>query len=327
MYEILSETDKHTKLIELLSGFLGDYRKHYSRKCQISFDCPQCGQDKGVSYDKKGNLEINYRKGKYNCWACGEETGMFGNLKSLFDKWADVEYITAFKGLKLHFTYENIYGESVEYVPKDILRLPSEFSPLAGVPEIGLNVKFFNYLRERRITDDIISKYNIGCAFSGKYENRIILPSYDEDGELNFFVTRTINKKEKKFKYLNCEIEKKTIIFNEHLIDWEKTIFIVEGPFDHIVLPNSIPLLGKQMSDLLFKNLYYNTEAKIVLVLDPDAWSKAVNIYNKLDAGRLRGKILTVKMPEDKDVSKFNQDHGQEALFKYIRENTRKLID
>ena len=53
-------------------------------------------------------------------------------------------------------------------------------------------------------------------------------------------------------KYKNPEAEKDKIIFLENLIDWNKDIFFVEGAFDVLFIENSIPMLGKHMSELLF---------------------------------------------------------------------------
>ena len=97
-----------------------------------------------------------------------------------------------------------------------------------------------------------------------------------------------------KMKYKNPESKKEEIIWNEHLIDWDNTIYLVEGVFDSIFLPNSIPMLGKKMSEKLFEKLY-NRAKKIVIVLDGDAWQDAENLYHKLNGGRLFGKIWIVK--------------------------------
>ena len=327
MYDlIVLESDKHEVLVNLLEDFLGSYKNRYSNKGQITFDCPQCAAEKGITSDGKGNLEINYRRGQYNCWSCGEHSNMRGSISKLFKTWGGAENLSRFYNLKLQYNYENDNGDLITIGSSERIKLPVEFNSLINAPYVGLNKLYFDYLIERRITIDLIEKFNIGFAFSGKYANRVILPSYDEDGDLNYFVTRSI-KENGKYKYLNCDVEKKTIIFNEHIIDWEKTVFIVEGPFDHIVLPNSIPLLGKQLSDLLFSKIYDNAESNIVIILDPDAAVRSRAIYNKLDGGRLMGKIRLVNMPLDFDISKYNEVFGSEQLFNHIRGNTIKIID
>lgn len=326
MYDFLLREEKYEELINLFEGFLGGYRKHYANKGQIAFDCPQCSAEKGVIRDGKGNLEINYKKGKFNCWACGEDSGTHGSVFSLIKSYGGSDLLDRYKQLGIVYTYENEDGEEIEFTQKEWLKLPAEYNPLHNAPEIGLNVKFFNYLYKRRITPEMIEKFKIGYIISGRYKNRVVIPSYDEFGDLNYFVTRSIYEP-KHFKYINSEVPKMKIVFNENLIDWSKTIFLVEGPFDHLVLPNSIPLLGKQLSDLLFGKLYNKAEKDIVIILDPDAWKSNVKLYNKLDGGRLRGRIKTVKTPLDIDISKYNQLYGSEALFSYIRQNRIRLID
>ena len=112
------------------------------------------------------------------------------------------------------------------------------------------------YLKSRGLTKEDILRYNIGYCETGKYRNRIIIPSYDESNELNYFIGRSYLSKTKR-KYMNPEAQKEIIIFNEYLVDWTKPIYIVEGAFDSIFIPNSIPLLGKFMSDYLFEKLYW----------------------------------------------------------------------
>ena len=103
-------------------------------------------------------------------------------------------------------------------------------------------------------------------------------------------------------KYKNPEAQKEIIIFNEHLIDWNETIYIVEGAFDGIFLPNAIPMLGKFMSDHLFKKLYDNAK-KIIIVLDPDAKNDQERLYHRLNCGKLMGKVFSVQLEGDKDIA------------------------
>ena len=63
-------TQENEVVIELLTEILGDSKMHYDSKGQISFDCPVCAAEKGLDGDGKGNLEVNYFRGVYKCWAC-----------------------------------------------------------------------------------------------------------------------------------------------------------------------------------------------------------------------------------------------------------------
>jgi DNA primase len=316
--DLLTNEIEISKLIDLLESFLGEPRKHYKRKKQISFDCPNCSAMKGIQYDKKGNLEISYKDGVYNCWACGETDGTKGRLSFLVKQYGDKQTLSDFYKLNFKFIKERTVEEK-----KDELRLPDEYTPLDG--KIG-NSRFhpaFDYLYSRGLNDNHIKTYKIGFCLDGKYQNRVVVPSYDADNKLNFFVTRSIYPKTTKFKYLNPSVEKQTLIFNEVLIDWDKPIFLVEGVFDHIVVPNSIPLLGKKLSQKLFNELYFKSNNFIIIALDPDAWADTVAIYNKLDSGRLFKKVLALKLPKDFDISLYYETYGREYLQKLLQTSKR----
>jgi DNA primase len=135
----------------------------------------------------------------------------------------------------------------------------------------------------------------------GEKSGRIIVPSFDSKGELNYYIARSWNPKSK-MKYMNPEAEKEKIIFDEHLIDWDKNIYLVEGVFDAFFLPNSIPMLGKYISELLFTKIYTQATKDIIICLDGDAWKDAEKLYRELNGGSLYGRIKIVKLPVDKDV-------------------------
>lgn len=325
MYE-LEIDEKKDELVFLLSEFLGEPRKHTESKNQISFDCPNCSYLKGVDYDGKGNLEINYELGVYNCWSCAETDGTKGRLPQLFYKHASKNIISKFLKGGFKF-YSEYYTEDYYEVKDNTLKLPNEYIRLAGKQKYQQFYQAFNYLHSRGITDDIIEKYHIGFCMSGLYQNRVVIPSYDMSGDLSYFVTRSISPKVKKYKYLNPDVDKTQIIFNEYLIDWTKPIFLVEGVFDHIVLPNSIPLLGKKMYEKLFSEIYIKAKNLVIIVLDDDAYDDAVKIFNKLDAGRLYKKVVINKMPPNYDVSLFHEKHGLDELKKWITLKTFRLND
>lgn len=325
MYDIDTET-KHTELINLLEDVLGDHRGHHSSTCQINFDCPTCSAMKGIEYDGKGNLEVNYGQGVYKCWACAETDNTKGFLFNLFKEFGNKQQLAKFIAGGYVFDSE-YYSNLKKDTPKEVLKLPDEYFSLTGKQKYPQFAAAFNYLYGRRVTDEIIEKFKIGFCLSGKYENRVIVPSYDKNGVLNYFISRSISKYVKKFKYLNPKIDKKEIVFNENLINWDKTVFLVEGVFDHIVIPNSIPLLGKNLYNKIFELIYFKSNAYIVILLDSDAHDDSVKIYNKLNAGRLRNRVLINTMPEGHDVSSFNQVFGEVELKNWLKNKNYRLND
>ena len=75
----------------------------------------------------------------------------------------------------------------------------------------------------------------------------------------------------------------------------EKDIHLVEGAFDGFFLDNSIVMLGKVMSKLLFETLYNKANGNIIICTDGDAWTNGLKLYHELNGGRLYNKIKIIK--------------------------------
>ena len=120
-------------------------------------------------------------------------------------------------------------------------------------------------------------RYSIGYCPSGDYSNRIIIPSYDGDGKLNYFMARDMFPNSK-FKYKNPPMSKDTVGF-ELFINWNEPIVLCEGIFDAIsIRRNAIPLFGKFPSKTLVKRLVEKKVKKIYVALDEDAKQDAVKL-------------------------------------------------
>lgn len=299
--------DEVEVLVELLRDFLGREKQHYESKGQISFDCPTCSGEKGLDGgDRKGNLEINYSKHVYKCWACSETYGTHGPLGKLFDKYATKKQKKIYNLIKP----DELKQQDVK---KPKLRLPEGYTTFEDSnPKFIPHIEAMNYLKSRGITDEMIKKYKIGYTVTGDFAYRIIVPSFNKDGGLNYFVARAWVPK--KTKYKNPTAAKDEVIFNAGVIDWSKDVYLCEGVFDSFFLDNPIVMLGKKMSKLLFETLYMNVKGYIHIVLDGDAISDAIKLYHELNGGILYNKIKLYKLPKDKDACDLR---GQIAEYYY----------
>jgi DNA primase len=254
--------------------------------------------------DGKGNLEINYKRGVYKCWSCAETHETHGSIFKLVKKYGSPRQNKKFLLLMPEEVDEVKRVYKKVYLPKEFISFKNVSQGLKLTPQFK---QAWNYIKKRNITDEMIEKFNIGFCYTGLYENRIIIPSYDTELTLNYFIARSYLSKTK-LKYKNPEVQKEIIIWNEHLINWEERLYIVEGAFDSIFVPNSIPMLGKFMSDNLFKTIYTNAKKDIVIVLDPDAWNDATRLYHKMNCGKLMGRVFIVKLEGDQDIADLKGD-------------------
>tara|TARA_R110000868_G_scaffold1245_2_gene9647 strand:+ start:285 stop:1088 length:804 start_codon:yes stop_codon:yes gene_type:complete len=135
------------------------------------------------------------------------------------------------------------------------------------------------YLEDRQIPFEHYSSLyytetpQILSFLSDKYKDRvlgtdprIVLPFYDESGELIGLSGRAINNSP--LRYLTMRFQDDLpLIFNLHKVDKTKTILVTEGPIDSLFLPNSIAVAGsdfKKIDDSIKENavLIYDNEPR-----------------------------------------------------------------
>lgn len=147
--------------------------------------------------------------------------------------------------------------------------------------------------------DDII-RYNIGFCSKGKYEHRIVIPSYDRDGNINFFSARSYHEGEF-YKYMLAPWPKDVIGF-ELFINWDEPITLVEGAFDALAVKNNvIPLFGTTLLSSLKVGIVTNKVKRINIVLDNDALKQAIKIFDKIK--KIREIDIHLVKLEEKDPS------------------------
>lgn len=302
-------------VVNILEGFLGDCRKHNEDTGQVSFDCPACSEDKGMPEgDGKGNLEINYYKDVFRCWACKDTNDMYGGVSRLIKRYGNLKILADYRLLQPEKQWN---GKELEL---KLLALPEGYRRLTDCSSRDFKYnRAMWYLEDRGVTPEIIEKFKIGYTTAGQFFNRIIIPSYNADGILNYFIARWFDKQRNKYKYINPEASKQEIIFNERYINWDATIYLVEGAFDHIVVPNSIPLLGKDLSNILFYELHEKAKANIVVLLDEDAYDRAQDLYWELNVGRLTDRIRICRLPTGHDPSSIFKEWGAKGIVNYLQ--------
>ena len=302
----------------------GDYNKDTD---QYQFNCPCCAEENGGKPDNKYNLEVNLKLGKYNCWKCGDTDGTKGNIRYLVKKYGTPLLYKRYKDeitflIKSKMYDINLFSAKKEEEDENFVSLPRTFSKidLSNCPDT-----LREYLEKRKIDQSIIDKFNIGYTSWNEYErmmrNRIIIPSYDEYGDLNYWVGRDFTGTQK-IKYKNCNSDKKKIIFQESHINWDFDIILCEGAIDCLYPVNAISMLGKKLTKdtALFGNLTKRANGNIIIVLDSDTdITETKRIYSLLNFGRLKNKIWYVRMEKYKDIGEVYENEGKKGVINTIK--------
>ena len=172
------------------------------------------------------------------------------------------------------------------------------------------------YLQKRRVDGDMIKKHQIGYTEEGPRKYRIIIPSFNKNGEVNYYEARSYLPwvKPAYHKPDAEEVPKSSIIFNASNINFDLPVYMVEGPFDMLPLYNVVALLGKEMPDILLAKLVKH-KTKVILCLDDDALKDSVNIYNRLTECGIDVYFVEIK----DDIAKFYEKNGKEALIEVLK--------
>ena len=274
------------KIVNLLNRVIGNHGRRLKKADEYMYWSP-------FTSHHKPKLQINTQTQKWHCWVSNQGGH---NLFQLFKK---------LKASKEHFDElvelvgDRKYTKRNVKEDKKIVRLPNEFKPLWKNGSSIIKKHSIVYLANRNIKMADIIRYGIGYCEEGVYSNRVIIPSYSSNGELNYFVGRAYYEDDS-FKHKNPQVSKDIVGFELH-INWDMPIVLVEGAFDAIAIKrNAIPLLGKNIQNNLMKKLVTSLVNKIYIALDRDAIKQALKFCEMLMA---EGKEVYLVDLQDKDPS------------------------
>ena len=284
------------RIIQILEQVLGRSKTN-EQTGEVGFHCPFCKHHK-----RKFNLNLETEK--WHCWVCSVKGRTISSLfKKLNVSREIISRLSKLTGKAIKVDDNKKY---------DDLSLPSEYIPLYLANKKSPEYKnAINYLLGRDLSGTDILRYGIGYCESGRYSGMIIIPSYDCDGNLNFFTGRSYYK-DATYKHNNPRVSKDIIGFDLY-INWDEPITIVEGVFDAIaVRHNAIPLFGKLMLDSLKTKIIKNKVNRINIALDSDALEHSI-------------KMAEYFMGLDKEVHIIDLGESDPSELGY--ENFQKLLD
>lgn len=323
--------------------FFDDYNIEYVtrgpnvKRGNVNLSCPWCGHDPshhmGVSLEGKG----------YGCWRSPNHAGKkphnliqaviqcsFNQARLIAKQYSAAdpsnldEALAALEGTDK--------PESKPSTPKK-LKFRPEFKTIDAK---GSTSRFYNYLSKRGFeseVDSLCDLYNLRCATTGKFKDRIIIPIY-QDEKLVSWTSRAIGKSGNAPRYLALSEEDEggggTVNVFNTLWNWDELkeggdlLIIVEGPFDALKLDYygieyntcTTCTFGTSMSN---EQAYLLAEAsknftKSCLLYDPDATEAIFRarelLYNtNVECGFLDAGIEDPGAMTKKQVRKFIKNY------------------
>ena len=166
---------------------------------ELLFYCVKCKHHK-----KK--LSVNITKNSFKCWICDYRSP---NIYRLIKRYGTYnqrqEWLKLDNSIDLSSDNAGIELFSKQEVIEETVSLPAEFITLTGKQNnISANIPL-KYLFERGLTKEDILRWKIGYCPTGEYAGRIIIPSFNLEGKLNYFIARTY--KDDWLRYKNPPIQ------------------------------------------------------------------------------------------------------------------------
>lgn len=309
-----------SKKLDILKDILGSFENSGKEKLFICPFCPSSDQD------GKKKFSINIEKNACKCWRCSVSYNRLSRLIKRLGTYEQYKEFCAIDGqvvLTENLDLSHIFDEQVIAEEKIDINIPKEFISLSDSSKYDYEPR--KYLQERGLSERDILTYRIGYCLSGEFDHRILFPSFDQDGRLNYLLGRDYTDSGRK-KYWNASLSASRIVFNELDVDWDEPIVLVEGVFDAIKAGfNAIPLLGSTLDkkSKLFYEIIKN-DSIVYLALDPDARVKQLKICKNLL--RYGVEVYIIDVNRYKDVGEMDRDEFNECKGNALMVNEEYLL-
>lgn len=256
--------------------------------------CPSPRCPTSTNRDKI-KLVIRIDDGRYHCWVCGIKGRNIADLTRRFVRRHGDIVAHAFPSRRPTFDEPQPQQREVVEVPQGMRLLATH------VDDANRGVQaMLRYLYSRGMSDVDLWRYRLCFSHEKQFRNRVIIPSFDADGKMNYYVTRTIDPRVYP-RYVNAPVKRQEVIFNEIDIDWHSELVITEGPFDAMNCGGNVTcLLGNSMDTKfgLFRKIVEHA-TPIVLALDAEEVENTRKLAHLLYSYDINVRIMDVSGHKD----------------------------
>lgn len=263
-----------------------------TKRGEVSVKCPWCGDE-----DPSQHMGISLSKEAWACYRNAEHRGksplrliqaLLGctmpQARLTLSQYRVTDPDSLEGALAMLQAIDEAAGAE-EGITDHTLKWPIEFRPIRA------NDRFASYLLGRGYSSHTAEKFNLKCADTGRYKDRIIFPLYLPTGLVGWTGRAIINPVSAPRYMASSPTVKKTVYGLPEAQTGDGTLFIVEGPFDALRInamnykgARAVALMGTSVTIPQYciinglKKQYRNT----VVWLDNDAQAQTIDLSNKL---------------------------------------------
>lgn len=214
--------------------------------------CPICRE--GKSWGKKKRCYYLLDDNAICCHNCGWYSNPLTWIEHVSGQTKDeiLKESTSFDILPLDLMYEQpkpvVSSENIHTLPQDSINL-FDIAQVEFYKENPIVQKALEVIKQRRLNTAVNRPDTLWLSLTDKiHKNRLIIPFYNDEGNIIFYQSRTLLKKDlfNRPKYLG-KLNGERSLFNLNKVDSNlEYVFIFEGPIDAFFVKNGIAVAGIQ---------------------------------------------------------------------------------
>jgi transcription elongation factor Elf1 len=260
------------KYVSYISPYVRNFRQKKSHL--YNFSCPICGDSKTNSTKARGYIYEKNQSLFYRCHNCGVGTTFASFLKNNFHN-IYKEYIFEKFGANnsIQSTSEPEKTESPSIELSSIL--------IKKIVDLTDNHPARQYLDSRKIINQERIYYTENFAalvedlfqeeYSLRKEPRIVFPIFSRSGNLIGLQGRALGNSNLRYITVKNKTNEE-LIFGLETIDFNKKIYVVEGPIDSLFLPNCVAAIGSNLEKV--KSIF--SEYNVTYIFDNEPRNKQI---------------------------------------------------
>ena len=323
------------KFINLVSGQLERFK--WQRPTLANCRCPLCGDSQKNKNKCRGYFYERDGRYYYKCHNCGAACTVSGFLEQVSP--------ALYSEFRLEWIKEKGGGFKFPEHPKDTKGITNtgvaqklakvnvhrnKLKHVLAISELESKHAARAYLESRLIPESKFSEIYYTTDFAKvakdinpqivlKSEERIVIPFYDDNENVIGIQGRAMDSNSLRYITVKAE-EHERLFYNLHKIHVNKRIYVTEGPFDSMFLPNAVAMVGASKSINLPDKLQMRD---VVFCLDNEPRSiEIVSMMRNLVAKEHKVFIPDNRL-EEKDINEMILSGKKiENIVDYINDNT-----
>jgi len=253
----------------------------------LNHSCPYCGDSEKNPHKARGYHFKMKETFIYKCHNC--------SVSKPFAKFLKEQDNSLWK----QYAVEKFYKKDPTFVEVKVPKMKKVFKddPLKKVGCLSAidAQQAIDYLNHRHIPKDkwdelyYIENSQSLSSLDYKYKDRVfgndprlVLPFYSRQGKLVGVSGRALNSN--KLRYLTLKFDdQESLIYGLRTVDYNKRVYVTEGPIDSLFLPNAIAVGGSDFSKL--KSIVPTESAVVVFDNEPRNGELVKKMYQIIDDG------------------------------------------